>query len=432
MNKLISLFLSLCISANAFCQKDSVFINQNSEPVLGKVLINFKKEKVDVKDAKDSPAALSFNEIRRIGLANGGVYVSENIKSRTQLLLLLVEGKFSLLFNQKEKLFYVKKSDSLLVVSQAHFKRALPIIFGREVTEEHYKVTNIAPAYTAGYLSRLTSYANNISHSTETIYVQTVNRFKVNLSIGPYVGFGYNRTAFDLSLGHINGRLTYEKTDYFTSNSIPVGLSINVALSKRMSIRLDSYFNNTTARNLKDNSVGTASVAFPNYLLHPERYDRNITLSGYSYKTFHFDLSGSYTLFRQERSKIRPYIFAGATLARLSSAEMAVRTRYRENEQSSYQNFTGHVVLDRSFSMIGINAGLGAEYDAGKRLTFRFAGKFIGGIYPKITHAQVSGKVENTTTMPDSTWVFEDVRFLSSYDQYTRMFTVTGGAYFRL
>jgi hypothetical protein len=100
MNKLISLFLSLCISANAFCQKDSVFINQKPEPVLGKVLINFKKEKVDVKGAKDSPA-LSFNEIRRIGLANGGVYVGENIKSRTQLLLLLVEGKFSLLFNQK-------------------------------------------------------------------------------------------------------------------------------------------------------------------------------------------------------------------------------------------------------------------------------------------------------------------------------------------
>lgn len=93
MRKLILSILSVCISANAFCQTDSVYLNNNSGPILGRASINYKKEKVEVKTADRTPASFPFHEVRKVSSSNGNVYVRQDIKSRTELLLLLSEGK---------------------------------------------------------------------------------------------------------------------------------------------------------------------------------------------------------------------------------------------------------------------------------------------------------------------------------------------------
>ncbi|MGG7660989.1 hypothetical protein [Dyadobacter sp. BHUBP1] len=420
------------LSINALCQTDSVFLHENPEPVLGKVLINHKSGKASVKGAGHTTATFLFNEIRRIGLGNGGTYISENLKSQVQLLLLLVEGKFSLLFNEKERLYYVRTNDSLLVISQAHFKRALPLIFGKELTDGYYIKSNTAPNYTAKYLKKLTSYANMLSHSSEVIHEQTINQFKVRVSLGLLAGFGYNRTAFDVRAGDIGGRVVYKKSPYMSGTSMPLGLSLDIALAKRMSIRFDGYRNNLSIQNLNINDFGDARIAFPNYLLHPELYDPSLQLTELSYKTWQIDIAGSYTIIRPDRSKLTPYLFAGPSIVRLKSAEMGLSTRYRETEDAPYNRITGYVLLDRPVHMIGFNAGLGAQYHTGKRWTFRLAVKFVGGIYTKISHTRMSPKVKNETTKPDNTWNFGGNVFSNVYDQYTRNLSVNGGAYFRL
>ncbi|GGM98744.1 hypothetical protein GCM10010967_35800 [Dyadobacter beijingensis] len=414
------------------CQTDSVFLNQNPEPILGKVLINYKKGKVNVKGRDSSPAAFPFTEIRKIGLANGAVYLNENLKSESHLLLLLVEGKFSLLFNENDKLFYVRRNDSLLVISQAHYKRALPLIFGKELTDAYYVTSNIGAEYTAKYLKRLTSYANSAGNSPQTIYTKTIDQFKVRASIGIYAGFGHNRTAFDVGEGDGVGNVVYKKTGYASGSTLPLGLSIDIAMAKRMSILVDAYGNNTSIENLNIGGFGAAEIIFPNYLIHPELYDRSLNLSELSYKTFQIDIAGSYSLMRPERSKIRPYLFGGPTIMRLRSAEMGLSTGYRETKDAPFSYVTGYVEIDRPAHMIGFNAGVGAQYDLHKRWTLRLSAKFVGGIYPKISHTKVSSRIENGTTMPDKTWNFRFNNLMGTYDQYVRNFSINGGLYFRL
>ncbi|OJV17521.1 MAG: hypothetical protein BGO21_13745 [Dyadobacter sp. 50-39] len=432
MVRLLLVALIAIVSHSAFSQSDSVFLNRNPKPVIGKVLINHKKAKVNVKGLKDSPVAFSFDEIHRIGLGNGGVYLNESLKSQSQLMLLLVEGKYSLLFSEKEKLFYVRKNDSLLVISQAHFKRALPLIFGKQLTEAYYIKTNSGPEYAAKYLKRLTSYANAESHSQEIVHEQTIEQFKIRLSVGLYAGVGYNRAGFDISTEGPNGENIYKKTGYASGYSIPLGLSLDIALAKRMSIRFDVFNNNVSFHQPNVSGIGTAEIAFPNYIIYPELYDRNLTLSEFSYKSYQLDIAGSYTLFRPERSKIRPYIFAGPTIARLQTAEMGLSSGFRETRESPYRYITGYIELDRPVHMVGFNAGLGAQYDVSKKWTVRLAAKFTGGIYTKISHTRLSSKVKNETTKPNGTWDFRYNVFSHAYDQYLRNFSLTGGLYYRL
>ena len=385
-----------------------------------------------MKGAKNGPAAFPFSEVRRIGLSNGGVYLSEDLKSQTQLLLLLVEGKYSLLFNEKEKLFYVRKNDSLLVISQAHFKRALPLVFGNQLTEEYYRKTNTSPDYTASYLGRLTSFANASEGGHETIYEQTISKFKKTVSVGPYIGFGYNRIAFDMYWDNVKGKSIYKKTGSYASNSIPVGLSVDFAIFRRVSLRLDAYYNQTSNRNLDVDNMGSTKTVRAGSILRSKQYADDVKFTGYSYKTIHFDLAASYTLLREDNGKLSPYIFAGPSIVRMSGNEVGVAVGYSETSQAPYQYMTRYSVLNKPFIMIALNAGAGVQYKANDRLMFRLSGKYIHGLFPKMINSGYSGKTENSIPMPPSGWDEVYHRFQNAYDQYTRIITVTGGVYFRL
>ncbi|WP_353717575.1 hypothetical protein [Dyadobacter sp. 676] len=76
---------------------------------------------------------------------------------------------------------------------------------------------------------------------------------------------------------------------------------------------------------------------------------------------------------------------------------------YRETKESPYRYATGYIEIDRPVHMIGLNAGLGAQYDIGKRWAARLAAKFTGGIYTKISHTRLSSKIKNETTKPNNT-----------------------------
>lgn len=432
MTRLFLFAFIVLMSGSAFSQSDSIFLKQNSKPILGRVLIIYRKAKVNVNGSKDGAVTFPFGEIRRISLSNGGVYLSENLKSQPRLMLLLVEGKYSLLFSEKEKLFYVRKNDSLLVISQAHFKRALPLIFGNTLTEEYYKKTNISPDYTASYLRRLTSFANAAEGRQEIVYEQTINKFKKTVSVGPYVGFGYNKIAFDLYWDNVGGKSIFKKTDYFASNSTPVGLSLDFALFRRVSVRLDAYYNQTSSKNLDVDNMGSTKTQLAGPVLQSKKYADDIKFTGYSYKTVHFDLAASYALLSEERSKLSPYIFVGPSIVRMIRNEAGIAVGYSETSQAPYQYMTRYAELKKPFNMIAFNAGIGAQYKPSSRMTLRLSGKYIHGLFPKMINQGYSDKTENSIPMPPNGWNEVYHRFQNAYDQYTRIITITGGAYFQL
>lgn len=425
MARFLLSFFTLFFSINAFCQTDSVFLKQNPEPVLGGVSINYKKGKVTVRNGKNNPV-FAFHEVQRIVSENGAVYVSQDIKYQTQLLLLLSEGKFGLLYSEKEKTFYIRKNDSLLVISQAHFRRALPLIFGSQLTDEYYARTNISPDYSASYLRKLTSYANQTNHSTETVYQQSIRKFNKTVSLGPYVGFAYNRIAYDLYWENLTGVSIYKKSEFYSSTSIPIGATVDVALFKRVSVRLDAYYNQTSNTKPDVDNMGTTKNLHPNSVLNSEKYANDIKFTGYSYKTVHFDLVASYTLVREEKSKLKPTIFAGPSIVLMTSNETGIAVGYRETNQDPYQYMTRYSELQRPIAMIAINTGLGLQYNTGSRLTFGLSAKYIHGLFPKLINPHFSNKTENNIPMPDEAWEQLHHRFENAYDQYTRMFTIAG------
>lgn len=428
---LLSIFAVL-LSINAFCQTDSLFLNSNPEPILGTVSINYKKEKISINQRKNKPVNYSFNEVRRVSLSNGEVYKSHQLKSQFKLLLVLSEGKFSLLRNEHDKQFYIRKNDSLLVVSQAHFKRALPLIFGDEITDSYYTKSNVAPQYTASYLRRLTTYANEFYHSPETVYEQTISRFKTKLSVGPYIGFAYNRIAFDLYWENVKGISVYKKTDFYTSNSIPLGLSVDLAIFRKVSLRLDAYYSQTSNKHLDVDNMGDTKRAIPGSILHSSKYAPDVKFTGYSYKSTHFDLAAAYMPFGSDKNKLSLSVLAGPSIVVMNTNEMEIAVGYSETSQPPFQYLTGFAKLQRPLAMIGINAGLGAQYKINDRFGLRLSGKYVHGLFPKMINPGYSDKTENLAIMPVNAWEQVYHRFKNAYDQYTRIITISGSVYFQL
>lgn len=431
MIRFFLLAFSIFLSVNVFSQSDSVFLNQNPDPLLGKASINYRKEKITVNDGKNN-LTFTFNDVRRISYGNGLIFVNENIKSRRQLLMLLVEGKFSLFFNERDKQFYVRKSDSLLVIPQAHFKRALPIIFGKETTDSYYEISNVSPVYTASYLQKLTSYVNGVNQSREVVYQPAVKKFKTTLNVGPYIGFAHNRIAYDLYWDNVKGVSIYRKSDFYASNSVPLGVSIDLRLFEKFSLRLDTYFNQTSNKDLNVDNMGSTKHLHPNSPLNSDKYAEDVKFTGYAYKTIHLDLAASWILTKAEQSKMRPYVFAGPSIVRMNSNEIGVAVGYSETAKEPFQYMTRNASLQRAFIMTAVNAGAGVQYSASDRLTFRLSGKYIHGIFPKLINPGYSGGTDKSIPMRDETWNQVYHRFNNAYDQYTRIFNITGAVYFRL
>jgi hypothetical protein len=430
---LLNASLLLCITFCSFAQTDSVFLKNQRDPVLGTAVVHYKKNTVSIKNATAGGRRdLSFDEITSIKLGNGKYYVSQIVNSTPKLLILLVEGAYSLLYQETDKLFYVKKSDSLLVISQAHIKRALPLIYGRELMDRYYIKSNIQPRYSAGYLKNLTSYANEATGKSQTIYIENIRSFKRYVHIGPYVAYGINSTAFDLIAPNKGGRLTYEKTQTTKTGSIPFGMRINVDLFPQISVDLGIYGNRINTENVLIDSLDTYLIQFPHSVLIPEKFDTDVKLRGYSFKTFHFDLSVNYSPIRQSRSRIHPYLFAGPSIVSMKESELILSGGFRDGNPVQETRITRWYRSTEKQYMIGFNGGLGVKYDLGKRFNFSIAGKYARGIFPKIHGKATPVKEQNNTPRPSSNFGGFSSRFGNRYDQYFRLFSVSASVMFRL
>ncbi|WP_212568013.1 outer membrane beta-barrel protein [Dyadobacter psychrophilus] len=421
----------LFISYFSSAQNDSVFLKNQIKPVIGKAVLNYKKQDLYLKGL-EGKRSIPFAEILEIKNGNGKYYVSKVAGKGSALFVLLVKGPFSLLFNEKNKLFYIEKKDSVLVISQQHIKRALPIIFGKELLEAYYIKSNIQPQYSARYLKNLTLYANQSRGADSETFEESLNQFKASVRIGPYIGYGYNNTAFDINAGTVKGRVAYRKTEFTSTSSIPLGLRADLDLSKRVGIEFGVYFNSTKAENIFMENTGVHVIPFPQSILIPKKYDTDLKTTAFSYQALHFDLAMNVNLNRDERSKFKPYAFAGPTVAIMLKNQIKQATGYQEDAQSEMGYFYRWTKLDSKKYLVGFNAGLGVDYALNKRITLNASAKFTGGLYPKIRNRTFLTKTQNDTSAPDTGFGVFESSFWHSYDQYLRMFSVGLSANYKL
>lgn len=419
------------VSFVSLAQRDTVFLRDQIKPVIGKAVLNYKRQTVSIK-AQEGKRLIAFTDISEIKNENGKYYISKTAGKDNSLFVLLVKGSYSLLFNDKNKLFYIEKRDSMLVISQQHMQRALPIIFGKELLEAYYAKSNVKPQYSARYLKNLTLYANQSLGADSETFESNLNQFKTTVRIGPYVGYGYNNTAFDINAGSVQGRVAYRKTEFTSSSSIPLGFRADLDLSKRVGIELGVYLNSTKAENIFIENTGVHVIPFPQSALIPKKYDTDLKTTGFSYKAIHFDLAMNVVLNRDERSKLKPYAFAGPTIGIMLKNEIKQAAGYQEDPQSEMGYFYRWSKLDSKKYLVGLNAGLGIDYTVSKRITVNASAKFTGGLYPKIRNREFLTKTQNDTSAPDTGFGVFESSFWHSYDQYLRMFSVGISATYKL
>jgi hypothetical protein len=428
---LLAILYTLLTSTISTAQSDSVFLKGSIKPLIGKVIFNHKKQTISF-TGKEGKRSISFAEVAEVKTAIGKNYSSRTLKEGTALVVLLVKGHYSLLFNEGNKLFYIEKSDSMLVISQQLMARALPIIFGDAAMQAYYTKSNVKPQYSARYLRNLTVYANQ-SHGIEpTVFQENLNQFKTTVYVGPYLAYGYNRTAFDINAGYADFLVDYRKTVFFGSNSFPVGLRMGVNLSKRIGIDLGAYINQTSTENVSIDSTGIHGFPFFQPAPIREKYDPVLKVKGFSSKTIHLDLAMTIVLARAEESKFKPYVFIGPTIAFMTKNKIKQAAGYKDNPQAETTYFYRWSKLDRQQYLVGLNIGLGINYTLNKRMTLNTSAKFIGGIFPKIRDRSLLTKIQNDTSLPDNQFGGFDSIFLHTYDQYLRMFTVGISATYKL
>lgn len=427
----IALFFRITFCSLA--QTDSVFLKDQINPVLGKAIVHYKKNTVSVKNVANKDSRnVSFGEIAEIKFGNGKYFVSQTVKGAPQLLILLIKGEYSLFFSETDKLFYVKKSDSLLVISQAHIKRALPLIYGKELLDKYYTQSNIQPQYSARYLKGLTSFANESTGNPQIVYIENINSFKRSVHIGPYLAYGINSTAFDLVVPGKSGKDLYEKTGTSKTGSTPVGILINLNLFPQISIDLGIYQNRINANEESVGNMATYEIRFPHSILIPEKFDTDVKLRGYSFRTYNFDLSVNYSPIKQLRSKIHPYVFAGPSIVSMNESELTLSGGFRDGNPVQETRITRWYKSTEKQYMIAFNGGLGVKYGLGKRFNLNVAGKYVRGIYPKIRSNIVLIKEQNDTPRPSNNFGNFAPRFQSRYDQYSRLLSVSASVMFRL
>ncbi|WAC10213.1 hypothetical protein [Dyadobacter pollutisoli] len=398
---------------------------------MGKVSVSHKKQTISIA-GKEGKRSVSFADVAEVKTEIGKNYTSKTLREGTALVVLLVKGHYSLLFNEGNKLFYIEKNDSMLVISQQHMKRALPIIFGEVVLQAYYAKSNVKPVYSARYLTNLTVYANQ-SHGIEpTVFQENLNQFKTTVYIGPYLAYGYNKTAFDLNAGYADFLVDYRKTAFFTSNSFPLGLRMGVNLSRRIGIDLGAYINQTSTKNVNIDSTGIHGFPLSQPAHIREKYDPVLKVRGFSSKTIHLDLVMTVLLAKAEESKFKPYVFFGPTLAFMTKNEIKQAAGFKDNPQAETTYFYRWSKLDRQQYLVGFNSGLGINYTLSKRMTLNTSAKFIGGIFPKIRNRSFLTKIQNDTSLPDNQFGGFHSIFWHTYDQYLRMFTVGISATYKL
>lgn len=372
-----------------------------------------------------------FQDISSIKSANGKSYIQQKINGLPQLLIVLIQGKYGLLYDEQNKLFFILKDNLLKIISRDHIKRALPLIFGDELMDQFFKKTKLKPTYSFKYLERLTVFVNESNGSIPVVNRQNLNEFKKTVYIGPYFAVGKYAAIFDLP--YIKKGMSnyyYSKTKSYFGNSTPVGLQMNIVFSPKISFSIAGYFNQTSFNGIVTDSIGFYKIIGKSSLLIPEKFDPKLKWNGYSFKTVNLDLDVNYVL-TKNKFGLKPYVFAGPSVVIMTQNEVLISAKFI-NDKTTESYINRWFRSKRSEFMIAYNAGAGLNYQTKKRILLSLSGKIQIGNFPKISEFRILSTEENTTPVESSVFGEYTTSFTHRFDQHSKLFSINAAVLFKL
>lgn len=426
MLKILPTIFSTVIYFSALAQNDTLFVKTQASPVIGNVFIDYKKHKLKVRTADRKLTDFEFGEVLSLHSNLGKYSVSRVVNDQPELLVLLVDGKYSLLYQEKKQIFYIEKNDSLKIISRKHISQALPLIFDAGMLDTFHRSRNLQPDYSFKYLRKLTVYANESAGGESVANERNFKQFKVTIEIGPYVGIESNTTKF-IDVAQNQKTFEYFKTGKYKARNVSLGARFNIAVSPKMTFALNTYFKSTSFTNLSNDDKGLAQLLMVSFFSIPRQYGKNLKLESFTYQSVNIDGSFDYSPIKRTGTKIRPYVSLGPSVVIMVDEKMVLGSRLNNQDQID-RLFTYHWnASKRKNMMIGYNCGLGANIQLQKRLTLNVFGKFQQGRFPRIIHRPKEHAVENPTDIIPS-----ENRFEYSYDQYSKTLMFGAAIVYRL
>jgi len=430
-NKIFTLYFTLlfCVQG-AVAQtsvSDSIFFNDQSAAIAANARIDYRGKFISVSLSKKEKSQIDFSRISHFKKADGRYYEQIPVNGLPELLVLFIRGKFSLLYQEKENLFYVQVNDSLKVISNEYVKLALPVIFGQQKMDAFFLETNVSPNYSIKYLKKLVTFVNGEEGGEQVVYEKSLGEFKTSFYIGPYVAFGLNMTSFDLqTLGQVGGTATpenYFRTEYYKNYTLPVGLQFAVELTRNFKIEVNSYATRNKLKNFSMDNVGSYFVMnVPSYTLF-KKFDTILSAKNYSYNAWNFDFALHYSFARNSQTKVRPYVMAGPNVAFMSRTEITLSAKFN-NSENSVSTIQRWYKSDNDDLMVALSLGGGVHYNLSKHFILNVFAKYQQGVYPKIHMAQKLLGEQNDTPVPSNNFGAFGSRFEHRYYLYSRMMVV--------
>jgi hypothetical protein len=410
---------------------DSVFLKDKEVLVSTKTRIDYEKQTVSVAALhQKEQQEIRFEQVSGIKLSKGKSYVQRTDKEQLSLLVILVQGTFSLLYNEHTDVFYAERNDSLRIISKDYVSLALPVIFGKDVLDGFNQQFHLKPDHSEKYLKKLTLYANQGDIPSPESNQQSINVFKRTVYIGPYSGLGVSRSAFELS-GFVGGTKAFMKTPYYKARPVPVGIQFAISMAPRLNIELSSYFNHTYLNDFKSDSIGNFKLyGIPSYAL-AQKFENSIKMSGFRFKTFNFDLSLKYYLTKVRMARLRPFVFAGPSIVVMTRTEMKLSVKFNNDANTASYDHRCYKSHTKDL-MVALNCGAGIDYQISRRFSTSLSGKYQGGIYPKTLFTMDLQREENNTPVENITMIEVMSKFQDRYDQYSRLLYLNGSIMFKL
>jgi len=422
-NLLLLYFIFLVCTKQLHAQNntsDSLFLKNQSAPMLGDISIKFKNKFVLVSNSKNEKSKIDFDQISHLKFADGKFLEQGIINKSPELLVLFIHGRYSLLYHEKESMYYVRVNDTLKVISREYIKRALPLIFGQQKVEDFYASANLRPQYTTNFLKKLVTFANSGETIEQIVYEQNLKKFKTVFYIGPYTGVGLNRTAFNM-LYYVGFKAMYEKTKYYKNAFVPLGFELAVGLGPKIKIELNTFWAHNNLSNFSMDSVGTYKVYdVPSYVLF-KKFDPVLTATSYTNNTLNFDLAINYSFLKRLDQKFHPYIVAGPSIVIMSATEIGLLAKFNNDESSASYNQRWYRSHTKDV-MIALNLGGGISYKFSKQFSLNIYAKYQQGRYPRILITPDLNKEINDTPEESSKFGPFETKFQDRHDLHSKIF----------
>jgi hypothetical protein len=369
---LIITTLLLCQMAIAQTGEDLLFMNGQKNPLPTSIYIDYKHAMVLYQSDGKIRQKVPFDQVDSIKLGSGKTLTKRTTKENSDLLVELVRGKSSLWVQEDRFMFYIEQNDTLKLINQKHFTLALPVIFGSALMEEFKLRYRAEPSYTVDYFRNVVTFSNEKSGLIQVVPQENYRRIKGSFMVGPYLSFGTNSIA-------IKPTKTGIKSGYYRSPQWSYGLKAGYRGRKAFDFEIHVYVNSISHHNIKDSI----------YSKPPGEYGviQTSKLTSFSSKQINFDGVIKYSFFYKIRRKFSPYVFAGPSFISVLSNKLSssVRLYNVTLRRESYGEWS--FGTDKNGFMVGLNAGLGFDYNINRKTSFAVFVKHQSFIYPTVDAA---------------------------------------------